>query len=381
MPDLHERVLVLAPLGRDAIITCQVLADAGAHAERCEDLEAVLVRIREGAGIAVLTEEVLTDHNVSRLVEALGEQPSWSDIPVLMMLSTNEGALRRPVRALAATLRMTILQRPVPVVTLVTTCRTLLSARRRQYEVRDLLALERRAREEAEQATRIKDEFLASVSHELRTPLSAIRLWTGLLERGGLDPEQALLAVRSIKQGAEAQIRLVEDLLELSRMMMGKLRLDRARHDVSALVTSALEVIAPVADAKGVRLGSEIDRALEALVDADRIQQVVWNILNNAVKFTPAGGDVHVRVERTGADIVIVVADTGSGISAESLPTVFDRFRQGHANAGRRNAGIGIGLAIAKELVQLHGGSIEATSEGAGRGATFTIRIPGSVGE
>jgi signal transduction histidine kinase len=381
MPRHNERALVLAPMGRDALVICQVLGDGGIHGEACADMEVLLGCLREGAGIALVVEEALTDRAITALLAALAAQPSWSELPLLTLLSSGQGAAQPGVHRLTHGTRTAVLQRPVPAITLVTTARTLLQARRRQYEVRDLIERERAAREQAEQATRIKDEFLATVSHELRTPLSAITLWSNLIERGQLDSDQVRDAIKAIKQSADAQTRLIEDLLDLSRLLMGKLRLARGVHDLGAVVAAALEVVAPMAEAKGVQLRRELPTNLEVLVDADRMQQIVWNLLSNAVKFTPAGGSVEVRVWREPHHAVVSVADTGTGISPELLPHVFERFRQGDSSAGRRHAGLGIGLPIVKELVELHGGTIAVHSGPAPRGATFTIQLPGITGD
>jgi signal transduction histidine kinase len=184
-------------------------------------------------------------------------------------------------------------------------------------------------------------------------------------------------AIQAIKQSADAQTHVIEDLLDLSRMLMGKLRLARGVHDLGAVVESALEIVAPVAETKGVRLRRELPSSLEVLVDADRMQQIVWNLLSNAVKFTPAGGSVEVRAWREADHAFVSVADTGIGISPELLPHVFERFRQGDSSTGRRHEGLGIGLPIVKALVELHGGTIAVESGPAPSGATFTIELPG----
>jgi signal transduction histidine kinase len=366
---------VLAPLGRDAQVIVQVLGAAGIPAKPCADMDEVVECVRIAGSMVILTEEALTERGVAMLVDALHDQPSWSEIPILLLLSSRGDPLRDGGRQLVATVRVAILQRPVPTLTLVTTSQTLLSARRRQHEVRELIERERAQRERAEHATRVKDEFLATVSHELRTPLSAILLWSGLLERGQLSSDQAREAVASIKLSAEAQRRLIEDLLDLSRMMMGKLRLSRGRHDVSVLVKAAIDVVTPMAQASNVKLDLDLASEAEALVDPDRIQQIVWNLLVNAIKFTQPGGTVKVRSWRELDQIVLSVIDSGIGIAPELMPSIFDRFRQGDSSAGRRHAGLGVGLPIVKELVQLHGGSIEAKSDGTGHGTTFVIRF------
>jgi len=240
-----------------------------------------------------------------------------------------------------------------------------------------LYETEQRLRAEAEAANRLKDEFLATVSHELRTPLTAIVGWAAMLRAGGLDPQTAARAVESIERNARAQTQIIEDLLDVSRIITGKLRLDARRVDLSAVVEAAVESVRPAAAAKGIRL--EVAAGPEAGAawgDPARLQQVVWNLLANAVKFTPAGGEVAVSLGREDSRVRVAVSDTGQGISPDFLPFVFDRFRQADQRITRRHGGLGLGLAIVRHLVELHGGSVWAESEGPGRGSTFTVELP-----
>ena len=237
-----------------------------------------------------------------------------------------------------------------------------------------------RARRELEQASRAKDEFLATMSHELRTPLNAMLGWATILRSNGLGPrDDATLArgLEVIERNARAQERLVGDLLDMSRIISGKLRLSLRRTEISSVIHAAADVVRPAAEAKGVRLVVDIDPDLGANVgDPDRLQQVIWNLLTNAVRYTPRGGRVTVTGERGPSGIRIRVRDTGSGIPSEHLPFVFERFRQIDSSTTRSQGGLGLGLAIVRHLVEAHGGSVEAESEGAGRGATFTITLP-----
>ncbi len=247
---------------------------------------------------------------------------------------------------------------------------------RAEEQRRGLLERERAAREEAEAANRSKDEFVATLSHELRTPLNAILGWTRMLRAGQLEAVSQTRALESIERNTRAQAQLVEDLLDLSRIITGKLRLDVRSVELSAVVAAAVDGARPAAEAKGIRLQTMLDpRAAPISGDPDRLQQVVWNLLNNAVKFTPLGGTVQVRLERINSHVEIIVADSGVGIAADLLPYVFDRFRQGDRSAAK-GAGLGLGLAIARTLVELHGGSIDATSDGPQHGATFRIKLP-----
>jgi signal transduction histidine kinase/CheY-like chemotaxis protein len=240
-----------------------------------------------------------------------------------------------------------------------------------------LLKLERTAREAAEESNRLKDEFLATVSHELRTPLTAILGWSRLLEGGNLDNSVTQQAVETIWRNAKAQAQIVDDILDVSRIITGNLYLDLHPLEVVPVVENAINVVRPTADAKGIKIETCFDRAPAMISgDANRLQQVVWNLLSNAVKFTQNGGRVCVKVSQGAGVVEVSVSDTGQGINKEFLPYVFDRFRQADSTTTRQHGGLGLGLAIARHLVEIHGGMIRAESPGVGQGATFTIRLP-----
>jgi signal transduction histidine kinase len=240
-----------------------------------------------------------------------------------------------------------------------------------------LLTREQRARHDAEMAGRLKDEFLATLSHELRTPLNVIVGRTQMLRAVAHDPAQVLLMAETIARNGEALSRLVEELLDVSRITLGGVQLDWQIVDVPALVDMAAAGIRPAAEAKGIRLtvtsASQVPRVAG---DPTRLQQVILNLLTNALKFTPKGGDVVAEVRDEGEWVVLTVSDTGEGIEPQFLPFVFDMFRQGEATASRAHGGLGIGLSIVRRLVELHGGTVSAASGGRGRGATFTVRLP-----
>ena len=240
-----------------------------------------------------------------------------------------------------------------------------------------LLSSEKLARNEAERANRLKDEFLATISHELRNPLNAILGWAHMMRLGKLTPTNAERAVETIYRNAKSQAQLVADLLDVSRIISGKLRLDVRTVDLLNIVNAAIDSIRPAVDAKGIQLQTMLDPAAGPISgDADRLQQIVWNLLTNAVKFTPKGGRIQVKVQRVDSHVEIVVSDSGVGISKEFLPYVFDRFRQADASTTRIHGGLGLGLSIVHQLVDLHGGSVSVQSEGEGKGATFTINLP-----
>jgi PAS domain S-box-containing protein len=248
---------------------------------------------------------------------------------------------------------------------------------RAEREREELLASERQARTEAERANRLKDDFLATLSHELRTPLNAIVGWAQLLKFGHLEGIEAHNAVDAIDRNARAQAQMIADLLDVSRITSGKLRLDVQAVEPWTVVEAALETVAPAMEAKNVRLIKVLDPSAGPVSgDPGRLQQVMWNLLSNAVKFTPKEGEVRVTLERINSQAEIAVTDNGKGISDELLPTVFERFRQGDASTTRKEGGLGLGLAIAKQLVELHGGTIAAESPGLGQGATFRVRLP-----
>jgi PAS domain S-box-containing protein len=247
----------------------------------------------------------------------------------------------------------------------------------------EMLDAERNARIGAQRATRLKDEFLATLSHELRTPLSAILGWTQLLLRGekSRGPEEQKRGIEVIERNARAQVKLIDDLLDLSRVMTGKLRLDLQQVSFTSIVEAAVDSAMPSADVKGIRLKAILGASGQDIVSADgaRLQQVVWNLLTNAIKFTPKGGQVQVLLQRVNSHLELSVSDTGIGIPANYLPHVFDRFSQKDSSTTRTFGGLGLGLAIAKQLVELHGGSIRAASLGESKGATFSVQLPLSI--
>jgi signal transduction histidine kinase len=234
-----------------------------------------------------------------------------------------------------------------------------------------------RAKQQAEEANRMKDEFLATLSHELRTPLNAMLGWAQVLRMGKLDEAAAARALETIERNARAQAQLIADLLDVSRIITGKLRLDFQPVELPRIIEAALDSVRPAADAKGIHLVVTRDPlASPVLGDGDRLQQVVWNLLSNAIKFTPREGTVEVRLRQTGASAEVRVSDTGAGIRPDFLPYVFDRFRQAESTITRSHGGLGLGLSIVRHLVELHGGTVEVQSEGEGKGAIFTVLLP-----
>ena len=240
-----------------------------------------------------------------------------------------------------------------------------------------LLEAERVARSVAERASVMKDEFLANLSHELRTPLNAIYGWSQLLMTGAMPEADRQEGYATIHRNAKTQTQLIDDLLDMNRIIAGKVRLDVQAVDLGSIVGAAIESVRPAADAKQIRLRKVLDpHAGPVSGDPTRLQQIVWNLLTNAIKFTPKEGKVDVLLERVNSHVEITVADSGIGIKPEFLPSVFERFRQADASTTRIHGGLGLGLSIVKNLVELHGGTVEVQSEGEGRGATFVVKLP-----
>ena len=244
-------------------------------------------------------------------------------------------------------------------------------------ELEGLLVREQMARAEAESANRMKDEFLATVSHELRTPLNAIIGWSHMLLRTSLDKATTVRAIETIERNAKSQAQLIEDILDVSRVITGKLRLNIGPVDVAAVINAAIDSVQLAADSKGIHLEVTLDPSARHISgDSSRLQQVVWNLLSNAIKFTPSGGRVEVRLEHAGVYVQVKVSDTGQGIDPGFLPFIFDRFRQADGTTTRRHGGLGLGLAIVRHLVEFHGGTVSADSGGEGCGSTFIVKLP-----
>jgi PAS domain S-box-containing protein len=255
-------------------------------------------------------------------------------------------------------------------------CIDITEMKRAEEQRSALLASERAARSDAERAGRMKDEFLATLSHELRTPLNAILGWSQLLRTGRLEKPDFEQGLETVERNAKIQAQLIEDLLDMSRVISGKLRLDVQRVELPPVIDAAIETVRPAADAKGIQLHRVIDHHAGAVMgDPARLQQIVWNLLSNAIKFTPAGGRVQILLERVGNYVHITVMDTGEGISQQFLPYVFERFRQANQATTRKHMGLGLGLAIVRHLTELHGGSVLASSGGEGLGSTFTVTL------
>jgi signal transduction histidine kinase/ActR/RegA family two-component response regulator len=376
-----QKVSVLAPTGRDAALSCEMLREEGIDAVACADVDDLCASINDEAGCLLIAEEALRPSALRALVDCLDQQPPWSDIAVILLAGGQFTVSReRPLTVLGPLRNVTILERPVRRLILSRTVMIALRGRRRQLELRRYLEERADLLRREQLASRMKDEFLMTVSHELRTPLTAIYGWARMLVTGHIREDQKRRAIETIERNAQAQTQLVNDLLDVSRAISGKVRLDVRSLDLSHVVLAAIDSVQPAADAKGIRLQTILDpKAGPISGDRDRMQQVVWNLLSNAIKFTPRGGRVQVVLDKRASHVELSVCDTGKGIDPAFLPYVFERFRQADAGTTRQHGGLGLGLAIVRHLVELHGGSAAVESEGPGLGTTFRVLIPLTV--
>lgn len=365
---LAERLLILAPVGRDAELMRRYLERAGMHCSVETEMDVLLSAVEQGAGAVLLTEEALSPEGIHKLASVLGQQPPWSEIPVIILtgLPSIDGR-RRSFYELEQQTNVTLVDRPVRVASLVSAARSALRSRQRQYEIRDLMIkLEDRVHE--------RDRFLAILGHELRNPLGAILLASQMHDEAQqLDLGHAQLIERQTRH----LTRLVNDLLDLSRVVSGKIVLKRHSCDLREIVAQSLQTIEQLAKSHQVSLElRQPDEPLYTFVDPLRADQIVSNILTNALKYTLEGGHVVIALERNGSDAVFRVTDNGVGIAAERIETIFELFAQAENAIGRAQGGMGIGLALVRNLVELHGGSVTARSDGIGRGAEFVVRLP-----
>ena len=362
---LNGRVLILAPIGRDAQLAAAALRSARLEGATCRDIETLCAELRDGAGAVMITEEALSAHAMSCLREILERQPPWSDLPLIVFTSQPFAEIpTHSFEGLGSHANMTLLERPIRVKTMISAVQTALRARHRQYEVRDLVdQLHRRIEE--------RDQFLAMLGHELRNPLAAIML---AIETMHADADRMTHDI--LNRQTKHLKKLVDDLLDIGRITSGKIILNTADVDLGDIVEHCVEAMRGSVAAH--RLTLRFDRGSDAFVtgDAVRLEQVIDNLLSNAIKYTPAGGAIAVSVGRDDGEIVLRVLDTGRGIAQEMLHRIFELFTQADVTLDRAEGGIGIGLTLVRKLVELHGGTVEARSDGRGRGSEFIVRIP-----
>jgi signal transduction histidine kinase len=380
--ELEERILVLAPTGDDAALVEQILREDGRDVAILEDLDGLTEAIARHAGAAVVASEALVDRPAcGRLRKMLEQQEAWSDLPLLVLGGSGDVDVSQVTELLGASAQVIILERPLGVSAFLTAIDAALRSRRRQYEVRRLLTQLASSAAEVTRAhdgaNRAKDEFIATLAHELRSPITAIGGWIQMLKAGELDPKDAAEAIAMIEASAKVQAHIIEDLMDVSRILAGKVMIAPAEVELVSVVNRVVATFRPSAALQGIHLTAEVPaEPVTVWADEVRLQQVGWNLVSNAIKFTPRGGSVHVLLRRDENSAVMRVRDTGQGISPELLPHVFERYRQDEGGKGEMQHGLGLGLSIVCHLVESHGGTIKARSEGRGKGAEFAVTLP-----
>jgi len=388
---MSQIILILAPVGKDADVAVSVLRNAGVVSQPCQSVSELCQRLRaEGnsIGALVLTEEALAaPMEYANLTEWIEDQEPWSELPIIFLTHPGQPTRVTGQRERVLSLRgaVTVLERPVRSAALLGALRVALQSRMRQYQLRDLLESQhsvglelQRARLEAEAASRAKDHFLATLSHELRTPLNAISGWIYLMRNARQDETLVAQGLDVLQRNTNALIELISDLLDTSRIVAGTLTMEFKEVDLKQVVRASVETLRVQAAEKGIAVATlvEIPEAVSCMVlgDEARLHQILGNLLGNSLKFTPSGGSVTVQLRKTRASAIIVVKDTGKGISPDFLPHIFKRFSQ-DGTSSREKGGLGLGLAICKHLVELHGGSISAESAGPDRGAMIKVKL------
>lgn len=378
---LSRRVLVVMPTLRDAEWTVALLRDNGLEGTVCAEIDVLCRELERGAGAILLTDELVAGEPWRRLASVFRGQPPWALVPVVVV--AHEGANGLKAVATETLRNATIVERPVRTRTLLSALRSALRSREDQYQIRDTLAaLERSKKELAEQAEalrttdRRKDEFLATLAHELRNPLAPLQTGLDILKHTPHD-DAGERALGVMSRQLQHMVRLIDDLLDVSRITQGKLELKRTRVALSEIFDTAVEASRPLIERgrHALRVTAD-DPNLILDADATRLAQVVSNLLNNASKYTPSGGVIELSAKRDGEHCVIEVRDNGIGIPPGQLEDVFHMFSQVNRALSRSQGGMGIGLALARSLIELHGGSISVESPGVGHGSTFRVRLP-----
>ena len=382
--DFELRVMLFVPTRKDCEVTEKLLKSGGLKSKVCESIAELTQAIGEGAGAILTTEEVIEASKVVPLIRALEGQEDWSDLPLVALM---RGGVDSPRAAdvFRRLTNVTILERPAPIRSVLSAVQTAVRSRKRQYQMRAQIKAIKDAEESARHSDRAKDDFLAALSHELRTPLSPVLLVATDAARDEQLPREVREDFELIARNVMLEARLIDDLLDLTRITRGKLKLEMERCPLAAIVKDAIQnVKADFAQKRLAVSTSYEDGGAEVDCDPVRLQQVFWNILKNAAKFTPEGGRISLRTfRRTDVSRVeVAITDTGVGMTTPELARVFDAFAQGdHAHDGRSHkfGGLGLGLAISRSLVTLHSGVISAASAGLGRGSTFSVELPIAV--
>jgi signal transduction histidine kinase/ActR/RegA family two-component response regulator len=363
-----DRILIVAPIGRDAELISSQLRAAGMRCSTSKDVHTLVADLEDGVGAIIVTEEALTHDTASELMLALADQPPWSETPLIILTGAlSIEAKAHPFDRIARRTNVTLVDRPVRIKSLVSAAQSALRARQRQYDIRDLM-------QQLEERIHERDRFLAVLGHELRNPLGAILLASQMANPdGSLEADQAQL----IERQSRHLTRLVNDLLDLSRVAAGKITLKRQTLDLGRILLQAAGTMLPTAQQQNIELAVHMpDRRL--MVDADpvRVDQIVTNILTNALKYTPEGGHVTLDLTEDGGHALVRVTDDGVGIAPERIDGIFELFAQAENAIGRAQGGMGIGLALVRNLVQLHEGDVSAKSEDVGKGSEFVVRLP-----
>ncbi len=380
----ERRVLVFPPGRRDGEVTRELLERAGLTCFVCYDTSTLAQEIEAGAGVIVLTDAALISAGFARVQTALSDQPPWSDLPIVLLCQTGTQA-PLAIRMIGSFTNVTLLDRPTSARTLVSAVQAAMRGRLRQYQTREqLVALEdvqeslRERERQLHKADRRKDEFLAMLAHELRNPLAPIRNASELLARTlPVDDSRSQNVVGLVKRQVTHLTRLVDDLLDVSRITQGRIELQRATVGLNSVIHQAIESVEPLMREKRHKLLPAVAKE-ELHVDGDsaRLVQCVVNILTNSAKYTDPDGEIHVGSRRDGDEGVIAVRDNGVGIPTDLLPQIFELFVQSDRTLDRSQGGLGIGLSVVRRLIEMHGGSVRADSEGPGLGSTFELRLP-----
>ena len=365
--DRTGQILVLTPTGRDGHLASEILSRHSIHSQLMQSMDQLVEGIDQGAGGALIAEEAMLPDATQKLIQALERQPKWSEFPILIFTSQgDQESAAATLTAFSRRANVTLIDRPIRIDTLVSAVRSALRARQHQYEVRDLL-------EELEQRVHERDQFLAMLGHELRNPLYAIVLASENAETARDEIRSRLDVIR--RQSRRLQ-RLVDDLLDISRVTRGKVALELKVGDLRELAESCIEEMLPLARKESRELTLTVpDHPVYASIDQVRMEQVLINLIVNSLKYTDKGGKIEVRVSQTDDDVMIEVEDDGDGIEPDVLPTIFDLFSQAGTRTDVHQGGLGLGLTLVQRLVELHGGNVEAASEGHGKGTVMTVTL------
>ncbi len=373
-----ERILIVPPTRRDGEVTRLLLGRAGFACKVCADLKDLAAEVPAGVGVVMLTDKSLFDPGLAAVLAALAEQPAWSDVPVVALLNRDLQHGDVDAGVLGRLTNVTTLDRPVSTRSMMSALSAALRGRRRQYQLRDHLAAVARAEQALRDADRQKDKFIATLAHELRNPLAPLRNGLQLLSGAAMPPDKARHVREMMQRQLTQLIKLIDDLLDVSRISTGKVVLRTGRMDLREAIEAALEGSQLWVTAAGHALRVDLpDRPVWVTGDPTRLEQVIANLVNNAAKYTPSGGSIRVSlVEDKGqGEAVLRVEDNGIGIPPDMLSSVFGLFTQVSRHLERAQGGLGIGLSLVRQLVDLHGGSVVAESPGPGLGSVFTVRL------